>query len=73
MAIENTQKAAVIATLTRFKESSTDVAPVLIISYEQVRTHIELLETIPFGLVVCDEVNSFKCVTILRMTKVLFF
>jgi SNF2 family DNA or RNA helicase len=46
--------------LSTFRSSATAVAPVLIISYEQIRNHVALLKGTNFGLLICDEAHRLK-------------
>ncbi len=52
---------AAAAAVTLFAQSSPLVHPVLIISYEQTRRHINALAAIPpIGLLICDEAHRLK-------------
>eukprot|EP01117_Protostelium_nocturnum_P012146 TRINITY_DN4455_c0_g2_i2.p1 TRINITY_DN4455_c0_g2~~TRINITY_DN4455_c0_g2_i2.p1 ORF type:complete len:842 (-),score=232.18 TRINITY_DN4455_c0_g2_i2:126-2303(-) len=54
----------VVETIETFKKSSTDVYPILIISYEKFRQHSELLSTVNTKLLICDEGHRLKNSTI---------
>ena len=47
-------------TIKKFLSSSSEVQPVLIISYEQFRQHSESLYKVKPGLIICDEVISIS-------------
>eukprot|EP01119_Soliformovum_irregulare_P006693 TRINITY_DN1899_c0_g1_i2.p1 TRINITY_DN1899_c0_g1~~TRINITY_DN1899_c0_g1_i2.p1 ORF type:complete len:857 (+),score=246.36 TRINITY_DN1899_c0_g1_i2:279-2573(+) len=57
-------KAAAIETITQLSQSSNEVHPLLIISYEQFRQHEELLHSLKCGLVICDEGHRLKNSTV---------
>lgn len=57
IAIAEATKDVVIETLDCFKKASTEVQPLLIISYEKFRQYSDILQAIPCGLIICDEVS----------------
>lgn len=58
VAISELPKKEAIEILKRFKDTIDQ--KLLIISYEQVRIHLDLLKNISFGIVVCDEGHRLK-------------
>lgn len=58
MLIGEAAKSVVTKQLEDFRDTATDIQPLLIISYDQVRQQINILENIPFALVICDEVKT---------------